>query len=54
MWTHNIVDFSGIGKETARELAKKGARIIFACRNVEAATQARGKNLTFKIKINFN
>lgn len=34
---------SGIGKETARELAKKGARIIFACRNLEAANEAKGE-----------
>lgn len=33
----------GIGKETARELAKRGARVIMACRNLETAQQARGK-----------
>lgn len=32
---------SGIGKETARDLAKRGARIIMACRNMETAKQAR-------------
>jgi hypothetical protein len=34
---------SGIGKETARDLAKRGARIIMACRTMETANQARGK-----------
>ncbi|MBU4349745.1 SDR family NAD(P)-dependent oxidoreductase [bacterium] len=28
---------SGIGKETTRALAKKGATIIMACRNLEKA-----------------
>ncbi|XP_034946618.1 retinol dehydrogenase 13-like [Chelonus insularis] len=32
---------SGIGKETARDLAKRGARLIMACRNVEAATKLK-------------
>ncbi|XP_058829927.1 retinol dehydrogenase 14-like isoform X1 [Topomyia yanbarensis] len=32
---------SGIGKETARDLAKRGARIIMACRNMETAKKAR-------------
>lgn len=30
---------SGIGKETAKDLSKREARIIMACRNVEAATK---------------
>ena len=34
---------SGIGKETARDLAQRGARLIMACRNVEAANIVKGK-----------
>lgn len=34
---------SGIGKETARELAKRNARVILACRNVENASKVRGE-----------
>ena len=34
---------SGIGKETARDLAKRGARVIMACRTMETANKARGK-----------
>ncbi|XP_053688780.1 retinol dehydrogenase 14-like [Sabethes cyaneus] len=34
---------AGIGKETARDLAKRGARIIMACRNMETAKQARAE-----------
>jgi retinol dehydrogenase 12 len=33
---------AGIGKETALGLAKLGARIILACRNLETANQAKG------------
>ena len=47
----------GIGKETAKDLAKRGARVIMACRNMETAKEARGKrddlfhfNLQLKFK----
>lgn len=33
----------GIGLETAKELAKRGARVIMACRNLLSATQIRGE-----------
>lgn len=32
---------SGIGKETARDLAKRGAKIILACRNVDKANETK-------------
>ncbi|CAK1540947.1 unnamed protein product [Leptosia nina] len=32
---------SGIGKETARDLAKRGARVIMACRNMELAEKVK-------------
>lgn len=32
---------SGIGKETARDMAKRGARLIMACRNVENANKLK-------------
>ena len=35
----------GIGKETLRDLAKRGARIIMACRNLISANQVRGKSI---------
>ena len=38
---------SGIGKETARDLAKRGARVIMACRNLKTANEARGESLCF-------
>jgi NADPH:quinone reductase-like Zn-dependent oxidoreductase len=33
---------SGIGKETAKDLANRGARVIMACRNVDAAEKIKG------------
>lgn len=32
----------GIGRETAKDLAKRGARIILACRNLTAANEVKG------------
>lgn len=33
---------SGIGKETTSELAKCGARVIMACRNLEISLKVKG------------
>lgn len=33
---------SGIGKETARYMAKKGACVIMACRNMSSAREVQG------------
>ncbi|XP_063967091.1 retinol dehydrogenase 11-like [Lytechinus pictus] len=32
---------TGIGRESAKDLAKRGARVIMACRNIEKAEEAR-------------
>lgn len=32
----------GIGRETAKDLAKRGARLILACRNLTAANEVKG------------
>ena len=31
---------TGIGFETAKDLSKRGARVVMACRNMEAANKA--------------
>lgn len=41
---------SGIGKETAKELAKRGARVVMACRNMEAAEKIKGELLWYEYK----
>jgi NAD(P)-dependent dehydrogenase (short-subunit alcohol dehydrogenase family) len=41
---------AGIGKETVRDLAKRGCRIIMACRNLELANAARGLKIFFILK----
>ena len=37
---------TGIGKETALDLALRGGRIILACRDLKKANLAKGKIIT--------
>lgn len=39
----------GIGKVTATEMAKRKARVILACRNMDTANKVRGKVFSFFI-----
>ena len=42
---------TGMGKETALELAKRGARVILACRNTEAGEAARQEISRYKLAV---
>lgn len=33
----------GIGRETAKDIAKRGARVILACRNINAGNEVKGQ-----------
>lgn len=40
---------TGIGKETAKLLACRGAHIILACRDLQKAFQAKGEEFILKL-----
>jgi short-subunit dehydrogenase len=40
---------SGLGLETVRDLAKRGANIVMASRKFDVATKVRGQNITTSI-----
>lgn len=40
---------SGIGKETVKDLAKLGCRVIMACRNMKEAHKAKGSFRIFHV-----
>jgi len=40
---NKIKSNTGIGKEAAKDFAKRGARLILACRTVSAAEEVKGE-----------
>jgi NAD(P)-dependent dehydrogenase (short-subunit alcohol dehydrogenase family) len=47
--TLNISCFTGIGFETAKELVRRGAKVILACRDFAKAEEACGMRITIKV-----
>lgn len=40
---------TGIGKETALDMARRDARVIMACRNTDKAEEAKSNCIIFKL-----